>query len=39
MLNVLLITLLAVGFFIIGFMLKKYPDEERIKKQPSPYHS
>ena len=36
MLNVLLITLLAVGFFIIGFMLKKYPDEERTKKATKP---
>ncbi len=32
MLNVLLITLLAIGYFIIDFMLKKYPDEERTKK-------
>ena len=36
MLNVLLITLLAVGFFIIGFMLKEYPDEERTKKATKP---
>lgn len=36
MLNVLLITLLAVGFFIIGFMLKEYPYEERTKKATKP---
>ena len=36
MLSVFLIALLAVGFFIIGFMLKKYPDEERTKKAIKP---
>lgn len=36
MLSVFLIALLAIGFFIIGFMLKKYPDEERTKKATKP---
>ncbi len=36
MLSVFLIALLAINFFIIGFMLKKYPDEERTKKATKP---
>lgn len=36
MLSVFLIALLAVGFFIIGFMLRKYPDQERTKKATKP---
>lgn len=36
MISVFLIVLLAAGFFIIGFMLKKYPDEERTKKATGP---
>lgn len=36
MLSVSLVALLIVGFFVVGFMLRKYPDQDRTKKATKP---